>query len=163
MARQDALLRLYKALLARATELRRTLADELTSLGDVQAADSAGDSADLAFKAASDEMSSHLAELDADELSQVEEALARLRQGTLGLCEGGSQSCQRKIPVARLNALPYSRLCINCQRQMDKYPDWPGHGGKARWGKVFDPDAPTEDQRINLTELEMNLSGNRRG
>jgi len=163
MARQDALLRLHKALLARATELRKILADELTSLGDVQAADSTGDSADLAFKAGSDEMSSQLAELDADELSHVEEALARLRHGTLGLCEGGSQSCQRKIPVARLNALPYSRFCINCQRQMDKYPGWPGHRGKGRWGKVFYPEAPMEDQRINLTELEMSLSGNRLG
>ena len=163
MARQDALLRLYKALLARAAELRRILADELTNLGDVQAADSSGDSADLAFKAASDEMSSHLAELDADELNQVEEALARLRQGTFGLCEGDSQSCQRKIPVVRLNALPYSRLCINCQRQMDKYSAWPDHRGNGRWGKLFNPEAPMEDQRINLTELEMTLSGNRRG
>ena len=163
MPRQDALLRLHQALLARAAELRKILADELRSLGDVQAGDSTGDGADLAFKAASDEMSSQLAELDADELIQVEEALGRLRQGTFGLCEGGSRSCQRKIPVARLNALPYSRFCINCQRQMDRYPHWPGHRGQGDWGNVFDPETHTGDRGINLAELAMNLCGNRRG
>src|SRR5436305_9033941 len=120
MARRDALLRLHKSLLARRAYLRSKLAGELSSMRDFKAADSTGDSADAAFEAGSDEMASQLAEFDARELGQIERALHRLKQGTYGLCE----VCQTRIPVARLNALPYTTLCIGCQREMEKYPDW---------------------------------------
>jgi DnaK suppressor protein len=163
MTRRDALLRLQKTLLARGADLRRTLAEELANLCDFKAADSTGDSADVAFEAGSDEMSAQLAELDAHELSQIERALARLKQGTFGICEGASKSCRNKIPVARLNALPYSTFCINCQREMDKYPDWQDRRGTGKWNQIFDGEAPLEDQRINLVELEMDLSSNRWG
>ena len=73
------------------------------------------DAADVAFEAGSDEMTSQLAELDSRELSQIDRALIRLKQGTYGLCE----ACQKKIPVGRLNALPYTTHCIECQREMD--------------------------------------------
>jgi DnaK suppressor protein len=163
MARQDALLRLHKTLKARRANLRKLLADELAELRDFKTADSPGDSADEAFGAGSDEMSSRLAELDSRELSQIEGALARLKQGTFGNCEGDGIGCQKKIPLARLNALPYSTLCINCQRAMDQHPDWRERRGVGNWDKVFDSDAPLEDQRVNLSEMEMDLSGNRRG
>lgn len=46
----------------------------------------------------------------AQELNQVNEALARLEAGEYGLCE----SCCGLIGEARLEALPYARLCIDC-------------------------------------------------
>src|ERR1700736_1474209 len=118
MARQDALLRLHKTLAVRKTELRMLLAGELANLRDFEAVGGVGDSADEAFQADSGEMSSQLAELAARGLGQIEQALARLQSGTCGICKGGSKSCQKKIPLARLNALPYSTYCINCQREM---------------------------------------------
>src|SRR5438132_11281130 len=120
MARRDALLRLHKSLLARRDDLRAKLAGELAHLRDFKAADSTGDSADVAFETGSDEMASQLAALDSRELNQIERALARLKQGTYGLCE----ICQARIPVARLNALPYTTYCIGCQREAERYPDW---------------------------------------
>jgi len=157
MARREALLRLHKSLLARRTDLRNKLADELANMRNFKRADSTGDSADVAFETGSDEMASQLAALDSRELSQIERALARLKQGTYGLCE----ACQVKIPVARLNALPYTTYCINCQREAERYPDWDGqHGGN--WEKVFDAAAPLEDQReVDLTAIEMDLTSNR--
>src|SRR5947209_16289421 len=110
MARRDALLRLHKSLVARRTELRKRLGGELKDLRNFKAGDPTGDSADLAFDTGSEEVASQLAELEARELSQIERALARLKQGTYGVCEG----CQKKIPVARLNALPFSTTCIEC-------------------------------------------------
>src|SRR5262245_20315953 len=109
MARRDALLRLHKTLLARSTTLRKALAGELADLR--LKSSQTGDTADAAFDAGSEEIASQLAELEARELSQIDRALARLKQGTYGLCE----YCQAKIPVARLNALPYSSTCVDCQ------------------------------------------------
>src|ERR1700736_3865545 len=136
MPRRNALLRLDETLLARRTYQREKLAGELANLRDFKAADSTGDSADGAFETSSDEMASQLAELDARELGQIERALARWRQGKYGVCEGGSQNCQKKIPVARLNALPYTTVCITCEREMEEYPDWLDQRGTSNWNEV---------------------------
>jgi DnaK suppressor protein len=157
MARRDALLRLHKTLQARRGAILKKLSDELDHLRNYRAGE-AGDSADAAFEAGSDDMASQLAELDSRELSQIERALARLKQGTYGLCE----ICQNKIPIGRLNALPYTTLCIDCQREMEKYPDWPEHHQAGDWGKVYDAATPLEDQReVDLSELEIDLPSNR--
>src|SRR6266851_1214398 len=158
MARTDALLRLHKTLVGRRTDLRRKLAGEIDSLRNLKAADAMGDSADAAFESGSEEMASQLAELDARELSQIERALARLKQGTYGLCE----VCAGKIPVGRLNALPYSTLCITCQREMEKDPNWGERQADGNWEKVYDSPAPLEEQReVDLSDLEMDISSNR--
>ena len=158
MARRDALLRLHKTLLARGTALRRALAGELEDLRNFKAAANSGDSADAAFDAGSDEIASQLAELEARELSQIERALARMKQGTYGLCE----VCQVKIPVVRLNALPYSTTCVRCQREMETCPDWADRRGGVDWEKVSEAESPMEEQReVDLSDLEMDLSSNR--
>ena len=154
MARRDALLRLHKSLLARRTDLNKKLAEDLNNLRNYTNTDSTGDSADAAFESGSDEMASQLAEIDARELSQIERAMFRLKQGTYGLCE----VCQSKIPVGRLNALPYTTVCIECQREMEKYPEW-DERRHTNWEKVYDAATPLEDQReMNLAELEIDLS-----
>jgi DnaK suppressor protein len=160
MPRRDALLRLYETLVARRAYQRKKLAGELANLRDFNAADSTGDSADCAFETSSDEMSSQLAELDARELGQIERALARLMGGTYGVCEGDSENCQKKIRVARLNALPYTTFCINCEREIEKYSDRLDGQGAGNWKEVFDWEAPLERQRINLSEWDMELSSN---
>lgn len=43
-------------------------------------------------------------------LAEVEDALAKLDDGTYGSCE----SCGQPIPEARLEAMPAARLCIAC-------------------------------------------------
>src|SRR5438105_9836489 len=155
MARRDALLRLHKSLVARGTALRRALAGELADLR-FKTTDT-GDSADAAFDSGSEEVASQLAELEARELSQIERALTRLKQGNFGVCEG----CQKKIPMARLSALPFSTTCIECQREMELYGTWGGGGGND-WEKVSDAPKPLEDQReVDLSDIEMDISANR--
>jgi DnaK suppressor protein len=161
MIKRDALLRLHATLQSREADLRMNLADELRSLRDSRSADSTCDSVDVAFETSSDEMSSQLAERNDRELSQIERALARLGQGTYGVCEGGSANCLIKIPMTRLNALPYTTVCVNCEREMEKYLDWPDRGAAGNWEQVFDWEAPMERRRINLSEMEMSLSSNR--
>jgi DnaK suppressor protein len=156
MARRDALLRLHKSLTSRRDELRRRLGGELKDLRNFKSNDT-GDSADAAFDSGSEEVSSQLAELEARELSQIERAVARLKQGNFGVCEG----CHKKIPIARLNALPFSTTCIECQREMELYGTW-GGGAGTNWEKVSDTPAPLEEQReVDLSDIEMDISTNR--
>lgn len=158
MARREALLRLHKSLLSRRADILKKLADELDSLRNMHDGDATGDAADVAFEAGSDEMTSQLAELDARELTQIERALVRLKQGTYGLCE----ACGDKIPVGRLNALPYSTLCIECQREMEKHPGGWGDRAGQSWEKVYDTASSLEDQReVRLSDLEIDLSSGR--
>ncbi len=49
-------------------------------------------------------------------LGQVNDALEKLDKGTYGLCE----DCGGKIDHARLKALPYATLCIQCQQQRER-------------------------------------------
>jgi DnaK suppressor protein len=154
MARPDALLRLHKTLQGRLTDLRKKLADDLDGLRNQNDATSNGDVADAAFESGSDEMASQLAELDSREITQIERALVRLRQGTYGLCE----SCGEKIPVGRLNALPYSTLCIGCQREQERFPDWAERRGAANWENVFDAGRYDDHKEVDLSKLEIDLT-----
>ncbi len=45
-------------------------------------------------------------------IKEVDAALARIDAGTFGLCT----TCGRPIAEARLEALPWAALCIDCQR-----------------------------------------------
>lgn len=52
-------------------------------------------------------------------LSQVEEALVRIREGTYGVC----QRCGNQIDYARLKVLPYATLCIRCKELEERAHD----------------------------------------
>jgi RNA polymerase-binding transcription factor len=155
MARREALLKLHKRLVARRNELRKVLAGELSDLRGFDRGDLTGDAADAAFDTGSDEISSQLAELEARELALVDRAIAKLKRGTYGMCE----YCQKRIPVARLNALPYSIHCIECQREMEHNPAF-GSERDGDWGKIYDVERNTEDSKeIDLAAIEMDISG----
>jgi DnaK suppressor protein len=49
-------------------------------------------------------------------LEEVERALARLNDGTYGLCE----ACGARIDRARLEALPHARYCLECQARRER-------------------------------------------
>ena len=44
-------------------------------------------------------------------LGAIEEALGRIRQGTFGVC----QVCKQPVSKARLEAVPWTRLCRECK------------------------------------------------
>ncbi|MDQ6693203.1 MAG: TraR/DksA C4-type zinc finger protein [Chloroflexota bacterium] len=49
------------------------------------------------------------------QLDAANEALARMEEGTYGTC----RNCGKPIGAARLNAMPSSNLCIDCQQLQD--------------------------------------------
>ncbi|MDA1202362.1 MAG: TraR/DksA family transcriptional regulator, partial [Planctomycetota bacterium] len=75
-----------------------------------------GDLVDAAYDSAQDEISSQLAEVESRELASIENALERMQEGSYGQCE----VCGGRIPVARLQALPYATMCIGCQRELER-------------------------------------------
>jgi DnaK suppressor protein len=49
-------------------------------------------------------------------LQEVEDALSRISDGSYGLC----RLCDAKIKPARLNAVPWAPLCIDCQENSER-------------------------------------------
>ena len=64
---------------------------------------------DFALDSAQDELNSQLAEVESRELKQIETAIAKISDGTYGICE----MCQKNIPLA---ATAGSALCIALYR-----------------------------------------------
>jgi DnaK suppressor protein len=115
MARKESLLNLRAILVRRRDALRSALAGDLTLLKELRS-ESPGDVIDAAYDSAQDEINSQLAEVESRELAHIENALDRMKVGKYGLCE----VCGGKIPMVRLNALPYATMCIDCQRESER-------------------------------------------
>ncbi len=49
-------------------------------------------------------------------LDKIEKALARIDDGTFGICE----SCEEPISVKRLEARPETQLCIRCKEDQER-------------------------------------------
>ena len=56
-----------------------------------------------------------LKQTDAKILQAIEEALGRLEKGTYGVC----RDCGEPIAEARLNAIPWTRVCITCKEKQN--------------------------------------------
>ncbi len=54
--------------------------------------------------------------INAQMLSDVREALARLSKGEYGVCE----DCDESIAPRRLHAIPWARVCVKCQEARDR-------------------------------------------
>lgn len=51
-----------------------------------------------------------------DTLLRIEEALERIEEGTYGKCT----ECSGVIPKLRLNAIPFTPMCIRCAEELEK-------------------------------------------
>ena len=156
MARKDALVRLTTRLIARRDALRKALNGDLDSFRKFSELAVVGDNVDAAVDSANDKICSQLVEIESRELGQIEHALQRIVEGAYGRCE----FCNGKIAEARLNALPYTNSCIDCQRENEVRGGF-GRGGAddQRWAKIYEkPIEDDADTEINLSDYEMDLS-----
>ena len=80
------------------------------------AKDEGMDTYDLASDERDREISLILTDRERDKVQAIQEALERVDDGTYGMCE----SCESEITEARLGALPFTRLCVNCQAEREK-------------------------------------------
>jgi len=56
-----------------------------------------------------------LKQTDAKILQAIEEALYRMERGTYGIC----RDCGDPIAAARLEAIPWTRVCITCKQKQN--------------------------------------------
>jgi DnaK suppressor protein len=56
-----------------------------------------------------------LKQTDAKILQAIEDALYRIEKGTYGVC----RDCGEPIAPARLNAIPWTRVCITCKEKQN--------------------------------------------
>jgi DnaK suppressor protein len=72
--------------------------------------------ADLGSDNYDQEFTLTLIENEEDVLAEIDQALTRIKAGSFGTCE----NCQAAIPKERLQAIPYTRHCVECARKLEK-------------------------------------------
>ena len=95
-----------------ANEHEQTLDDEsgeLPAWGPDELADHASDTYDR-------EMGDTLEENAGLILREIDDALARIEDGTYGTCA----ACGKEIPSDRLDAVPYATLCVEDKRRLEQ-------------------------------------------
>jgi DnaK suppressor protein len=74
------------------------------------------DTYDLASEERDREISFILSDRERAKMGAIEDALERIGEGSYGLCE----SCGLEIGEERLEALPFTRLCRDCQQDQER-------------------------------------------
>ena len=103
-----------KRLEMRQQELRR-IVHRTQADGRSADEDSAQDIADRAASSYNKEFLFSQSNNERQLLQMVEKALARIREGSFGECI----HCGKEINSKRLEAVPWTRHCINCQEKME--------------------------------------------
>ena len=107
-ALRDALLKKRSEILAASTGTR-----PLPAAADVNSRQ--GDLADQASGNNEVHIQLKLKQTDAKILQAIEEALVRMDKGTYGIC----RDCGDPIAAARLQAIPWTRVCISCKQKQN--------------------------------------------
>ena len=77
--------------------------------------DTTQDAGDLASTSHDRAVLYRLQESDAKRLKQIEDVLSRMEEDGYGICE----ECGDEVSDARLEAIPWATLCLNCQEEAD--------------------------------------------
>ena len=74
------------------------------------------DEVDLASTEADQSMNLRLRDREQVLLKKIDKALAKIDEGTYGVCE----RCEEEIGLKRLEARPVAELCIRCKEEMER-------------------------------------------
>lgn len=109
---EETLLETKKQLLR---EIRDRLKDETEG-----SKDEGRDTYDLASDERDREINFILNDREREKLLAIEEALQGIKDKTYGICECGCDNCEGEIQLGRLKVLPFTRLCVKCQEEMER-------------------------------------------
>lgn len=100
-------------------EMRRVVLQEMSKdlkQGREGAKEEGMDAYDLASEERDREISFILTDRERSKIQAIQEALERIEGGDYGICE----ACDGEIADGRLAALPFTRMCVNCQAEHEK-------------------------------------------
>lgn len=138
--RKDVLKKFRDTLLGMKSQLLDDLPDRLKQ--EVESTKDEGrDTYDLASDERDREINMILNDRERTKLMAIEDALARLGEGSYGECE----ECGEDIGVGRLKVMPFTRLCVRCQEELER---------ESRMMKNFDEDRTFRRLTANDTEEE---------
>jgi DnaK suppressor protein len=103
-----------KKLVVRRNEIVRKLSEFRNESKEVET-DIAQDMADKAESSYTKEFLLSLSDAEREQLFQIDAALKRIERKEFGHC----QMCQKEISKKRLNALPWTPYCIDCQEKAE--------------------------------------------
>ena len=81
-----------------------------------------GDIADMASELNYEALTNVLTENEIEMIKDIEKALEKIEEGTYGICEG----TKKKIPTARLKAIPWTRYTVEYAEKLSKMKPKPG-------------------------------------
>jgi DnaK suppressor protein len=84
---------------------------------DEIAIEKAPDALDEVQLAGERELAIRTLDRDSNMLRQIRRALARIADGSFGVC----MHCEEDISPKRINAVPWAAYCIKCQEQVDRH------------------------------------------
>jgi len=96
-------------------QVLREIKDELRQ-GREGSKENGMDTYDLASEERDREISFILTDRDREKVLAIDDALQRIEDGSYGICE----SCESEIAPGRLEALPFTRLCVSCQADRER-------------------------------------------
>jgi DnaK suppressor protein len=113
--RKAALKSARERLLTLKRQILREINEDLKH-GREGAKDDGMDTYDLASEERDREINFILSDREREKLQSIDEALERIEEGSYGICD----SCESEIAPARLEAMPFTRLCVSCQAERER-------------------------------------------
>jgi DnaK suppressor protein len=141
-SRKKFLAKVHERLEEMKEKIRAEMDQEMRSEREGQK-DEGMDTYDLASEERDREISFILSDRERAKMSAIDDALARIADGSYGVCE----SCGLEIAEERLEALPFTRLCRDCQQDMEREARTQrrGEDDRAGYRKVGSTEADEEN------------------
>lgn len=108
---EDFNLKMKQALLDLKKEIVESLMSNSADFRQIVDTMESKDVVDIASDAIDSTMLEAIGSKDLNRLKLIDSAIMRIEQGKYGLCK----KCGKRIPHARLEAIPYALLCIECK------------------------------------------------
>jgi DnaK suppressor protein len=96
-------------------EARLKEATSSKALGDAIRIHQVADPVDMTQEAAERDVAVQLLDRDSALVRHLRSAIARMEDGSYGLC----LQCEEEIAPTRLKAIPWAEMCIRCQEQAE--------------------------------------------
>ncbi len=148
--------KLLNQLMDRLKDRRHHLLNEVTlRLNEFKnsGADRLTDTADIASNLIEDEIVMSIAQGEAREIAQIDNALKKIQNGKYGICE----CCGKSINKQRLMAIPFVNLCVKCKEDEERYEGAELDRGGCSLESIEFAGVETDDEkRNNMKNYDIN-------